>query len=765
MADAARTLLVRTLSVLAAAALLAPALSTPATWAGGTDEPAGAGGAPEFRQDVLPILQARCYGCHGPANERPKGDLRLDEATAIGDYLFAGDADDSYLFGLVHRGESDPERMPPESSGPPLSEAQIDTLRRWIDAGADFGDWQSQPNWRQAAREEARTPDFDPAAAAREIDRLIDAEFAHLGVPQPEPLSDELFLRRVYLDLAGRVPTVEETRAFLDDDTADAQAADAETKRAALVDGLLGSEAYVSRFANLWFDALRVQTKQPAGRTTDAYRWWIKQALRDNMPHDEFVRRLIGADGYQWDDPAVGYYFRDAENRLANVEATAGVFLGTDIGCAQCHDDPYDVWTRKDYHAFAAYFDSARSNLPVGRTFKHLDFREVTNQRRALMDDARKRGLKHGSRERDRASTAYEAISPLRTAVIHWQTFNPHLPDDYQYDDAEPGAVVQEAPLFGDPASFDLKAEGMRTLADWVASPRNPRFTLTIVNRLWGELFGHTLAGPLTDVRPADLCANPELVAHLTQTLVDLDYDVQAFLRLLVSTNAYRRECLPGAAAEHDGLPGVRLRRMTAEQLWDSLIAMRTENPEAGVDAPRPDESFSKRVYSAKTTDEFWALVEERIEAGRGSVAQYNERRRRLLESQRTGFSPAALKRASELTSPAPDGHLLRQFGQSDRDLIDGGWNNPTTPQALTLMNGPLLDLLLEDGSALAARLAKTSSRDDALETVWLATLSRRPTVAERALLSDRLAAVPDDELPRRVLWIVLNTRQFLFIQ
>ena len=721
-------------------------------------EPA-TGSPPDFRRDVLPILQERCHGCHSAANERPKGDLRLDEATTLGDYLFPGDAEGSYLFGLVHRGESDPERMPPESSGPPLSADQIETLRRWIDAGADVGDWNRQPNWREEVRDVARTPNFDPAAAAAELDRLVNAAYANAGVAPPPALSDELFLRRIYLDLAGRVPAVAEARAFYDSDADDPAA-----KRAALVDRLLNSEAYVSHFSNRWADALRVQSRVVHGRDTEVYRWWIKQTLRENLPYDEFVRRLIDAEGLYWDDPAVGYYFRDAENPLAHVEATASVFLGTEIGCAQCHDDPYDVWTRRDYHEFAAYFGTAHHYVPRERAFKTLSYKEVDAGRLALREKIREQRLSHRTRESNLAMTAYYVNSRMRMQVLRHERFGARLPHDYQYDDGEPKGEATPTAPFGDPATFEEPADGKRSLADWIVSPRNPRFTLTIVNRLWHETFGQTLAGPLTDVRPINRCANPELVAHLVQTMIDLDYDLKAFRRLLVGSETYRRECLPGELEADERLPGPRLRRMSAEQLWDSLIALRTETPEAGVDAPEPDNSFYRQMREATSLEEYWDRLGRRVDAGEGYLSHFREGIYRLRDSRRNGFSPDELVRASELESPTTDGHFLLQFGQSERGRIDAAWDNPTTPQALTLMNGPLFDALLDDESALAAA-TRGRSREEMLDAVWLATLSRRPGADERALLNARFADVPDADLPRRTLWVALNLRQYLFVQ
>ncbi len=652
-----------------------------------------------FRKDVLPILKERCFNCHSDVSESPKADLRLDRADELGDYASGGDVENSYLFELIARGENDTERMPPANSGPRLSEQQIATIREWIESGAQLGDWKQEPNWRGAASKRTRRPEHDDAAATTRIDEIVRSQAALKKVEFGEPLSDELFVRRVYLDLAGRIPSIAEAKEFY--------TKPAESRRDFLIERLIGSEAYASHWYNIWLDALRVQSKFDSARKADLYMWWIRQAVRDNMPYDDFVRELLSAEGYIWENPATGYYYRDQSNRLANVEATASLFLGTDIGCAQCHDDPFDVWTRRDYHEFAAFFHSSTYFFPREQTFANLSWEEIEGQRNAMRKDAQRRRLKWNAYEHDVSTTSYVMNQQLLTRVIHPKHFNPRLPHDYQYDDGKPKENIKPTTLFGSNATFENHHDGMRALAGWVTAPENPRFTLTIVNRIWAQLFGTPLAGPVGDVSPMHSGPQAELVEHLVQTMVDVDYDLQRFISILVHTETYQQRAYRVSAivGHTDAVRGPRLRRMSAEQLWDSLLTLIDSEPEKRFDHSRPDYSTLHRLQQAKSDAEYWQIIKEMIENGEGYMAKFGTSQRQKHESRATGLLREQLLRASELPSPAPDGHFLRQFGQSDREVIDNAWDNPTTPQAMTLMNGPLFDLLIAPESALTQRL------------------------------------------------------------
>lgn len=166
------------------------------------------------------------------------------------------------------------------------------------------------------------------ATAAADIDAVLEAHWKKHGLDRNPPLGDEAFVRRLYLDLAGRIPTGDETVRFLRSTSDD--------KRSDLIRDLLQSEAYVSRFFHLWADVVRLKSSfvNTANVVPAAYEKFIKESLRINKPYDRFVYEMLSAKGYAWDDGAVGYYLRDPEMPLDNMALTARVFLGTRLECA-----------------------------------------------------------------------------------------------------------------------------------------------------------------------------------------------------------------------------------------------------------------------------------------------------------------------------------------------------------------------------------------------------------------------------------------------
>ena len=185
--------------------------------------------------------------------------------------------------------------------------------------------------------------------AAAKVDALVEKLYAPNEV-KPNPITDdETFVRRAYLDIAGRIPTADEAREFL--------SSMGPTKRADLIDGLLDSDGYVSHQFNYWADILRITSRMngqdPANGA--AYARWVKDAIRDNMPYDKFVNELVTAQGMIDDNGAVGFYLRDRGMPLDHLATTVQVFLGTQMVCAQCHDHPFDEWTQMNYYELAAF--------------------------------------------------------------------------------------------------------------------------------------------------------------------------------------------------------------------------------------------------------------------------------------------------------------------------------------------------------------------------------------------------------------------------
>lgn len=249
---------------------------------------------------------------------------------------------------------------------------------------------------------------------------------------------------------------------------------------------------------------------------------------------------------------------------------TAQVFLGTQIICAQCHDHPFAKWKQADYYAFAALSHGLNANAAQSLDLLKLD------------DRARAACMKVGDLEaaRDALGTV---LTPLKYAGTKYDPRRRlELPHDYRYSDHKPGDVLPPRMLFGAeaPAGLvditDTRAR-LTALAEWMTAPENPRFTTVIVNRLWKRAFGLGLIEPVDEMMDSSVASNPALMRHLEQTMKDVRYSLRGFLRFLYNTRAYQRAAAttPPLPGESWHFTGPLLRRMTAEQLWDSLITLR----------------------------------------------------------------------------------------------------------------------------------------------------------------------------------------------
>lgn len=718
----------------------------------------------------------------------------------------------------------------------------------------------------------------DSSAAAQQIDRLVAQKLEQQKIQPNERTTDDVFLRRVYLDAVGRIPTLKETQTFLADAAPD--------KREKLIDTLIASEGYVQHQFNFWADVLRMKSTAvgggqslPAGL---AYADWMKKSLADNKPYDQLVRELITAEGKTFENGAVGFYIRDYNMQLDNMAVTTQVFLGTQMVCAQCHDHPFDKWSMMDYYQMAAHtYGITGTNALPGRS---------------LTASYGKKGKKGGkavnkgdAREISRAMT--EILRPLRYNNVVHNDRALRLPQDYEYSDAKPRDIVAPAiPVsFSKDAAATVEGESPVTnYAAWMTSPENPRFTLVIANRLWKKVMGQGVIEPVDELTDSSVPTNPALMSYLENLMKELNYDMKAYLSVLMKTETYQRTSYTEEVAlgEPYHFPGPIMRRMSAEQIWDSLVTLYRSQPdkrsletelekdnlltrvrwmdhaldalsdeelvagakriaalqkklsadvrkaqedlvkaqeakdEDGIRAARrvvtqqraqinkaveeivfqmgyqkfvelakagklkeqADPELAKEIQTVLTSkdgdqlsfDQALAAVQKmrRVRLNKIEEAQRDRMRDTLNVTKENAkdFSRYAFNlertvlRAADLRSPAPQGHFLREFGQSDRELIENFNREATVGQALTLLNGEHFENLLNPFTVLSRALARAKDPSQAVDALYLALLSRQATADEKALLAPIISGT-DEQGRADALWALLNTKQFLFIQ
>jgi uncharacterized protein DUF1549/uncharacterized protein DUF1553 len=372
-----------------------------------------------------------------------------------------------------------------------------------------------------SAPAEARAQEAE-ALAAR-IDQLIAARWAAQGVKPVARSTDAEFLRRVYLDLTGKIPRVWEARGFLDDRRPD--------KRRRLVDELLESPLYAAHFATVWRTWMIPDVNNSQVRfLVPSFDAWLRQHLQKNTPYDQIVRELLtkplSSDPEArllpaQDEPNPVAFYQAAELKPENLGAsTSRVFLGVKLECAQCHNHPFAPWARKQFWEFAAFFSGIETPAGGG-VFNRVD--EVED-RRVLTIPGTDKGVE---------ARLLDGTTP------RWQP----------------------------------QVSTRRTLAEWITSPGNPYFARAAANRLWAYSFGIGLIEPVDELGDQNPPSHPELLDELTRQLVEHGFDLKFLVRALVTSRTYQLSsaATPPSPEEARLFSRMAVRGMSPEQLFDSL--------------------------------------------------------------------------------------------------------------------------------------------------------------------------------------------------
>ncbi len=579
--------------------------------------------------------------------------------------------------------------------------------------------------------------------AAGKIDNLIAANYKKFNV-QPNPkTTDEQFVRRIYLDVTGTIPSFSQTALFLTSKDPD--------KRSKLIDQLLGSDGYASHFFNYWADVLRYTDNLNGNVKGDHYRQWIKQSLAENKPWNRMVYEMLTADGLIWKNPATGYLQRDANMPLDNMNNTIRIFLGTRIGCAQCHNHPFDRWTQKEFYQMAAFTIGTKGQ--AGATDSRF-FKDNPNER--LKEDF----YAIEQEEEDRRNNYYRFERMLtynRMMVNDQADVKIRLPKDYGYPDAKPNDVVEPKVLFGKPVSLGKNESPRQGFARWVVQKDNPRFALTLANRLWKQCFGIGQIEPVDDMMDSTVAENPALMTFLETEMKTLGFDMKEFLRVIYHSETYQRQAcfdeLQTGQPYH--FPGPVLRRMTAEQVWDSFVTLASPNPFEYREMP------AELVTTPMDVDLNSTSAEEILKAERAmNQAESNKSKRQ----KKYLYKGVLIARASELPSPVPPNHFLRVFGQSDRELISASSTSGSVPQVLFMFNGPITHMLLEKDSTIYGNIAKRDDVANGVKAMFMTILNRVPTAEESQIAVEEVKRTGVAGYGN-VVWSLVNTREFLFVQ
>jgi hypothetical protein len=348
------------------------------------------------------------------------------------------------------------------------------------------------------------------------VDDLMYNKFKKLRIQPSELCTDEEFLRRVYLDVVGVLPTVEEYHAFLDD--VDPK------KRDKLVDTLLNRKEFVEIWVMKWAELLQVRTTRTiAYKPMLRYYNWIQERIASNMPMDQMVQELLGASGGTFENAATNYYQMEGDPKKV-AENVAQVFMGMRVQCAQCHNHPLDRWTMDDYYGFAAFFSQ------IGR-------KGGEDPREQIIFNSGSGNVKH----------------PIGGRVM--------------------------APKFLGGEVPDVKGKDRRVvMANWLASADNPYFAKNLANIVWNHFMGQGIINEVDDVRVSNPPVNAELLDELGQQFTAYKYDFKKLVRDICTSRTYQLSTSTNEtnASDTKNFSHASLRRVRAEILLD-LISQVTD--------------------------------------------------------------------------------------------------------------------------------------------------------------------------------------------
>jgi hypothetical protein len=496
-------------------------------------------------------------------------------------------------------------------------------------------------------------PARDPAPTAGVIDDEVDRHLAGEKIPASPRADDAEFLRRVTLDLTGRIPTYQRTIAFLDSKEPD--------KRRKLIDELLDSPEYAEHFATVWKNLIVPRDGLVAkGRGDDALVPWLAEQFDDNRGWDAIVTDLLTAEGNPKETPATAFVMVNGENGQPQpnkiAAAASRLFLGVNVGCAECHNHPFAKWKQRDFWGTAAFFGKVRLDGPKGGP---VTLTEVADNQ--------------SPRDKKNGQTAFAVGG---TAIVVPKGSGPSA-----------GQAVKARFLGGDEAALDEDKPFRPRFAAWATSKDNPYFAQAAVNRTWAHFLGRGFVYPL-DSFDDNSPSHPALLQKLAAEFASSGFDLKHLVRCITTSKTYQRTSRPvkGNEGDETGFSRVAVKVLTPEAFFDSVgVIMRGSS---GKQEPR--EPFVRTF-------------------------------------------------PSQDSSPTEYAHGI--------------------PQMLRLMNGPFLNR----SAPVVDRLSNSGvSRSEAIITLYLTALSRRPTADEVKLMEGYLSRRTNDrEGYRGVLWILMNSSEF----
>jgi len=576
--------------------------------------------------------------------------------------------------------------------------------------------------------------------SSKDIDALVVSKWDEKGLTPSEKTSDEEFLRRLYLDVAGRTPGADEVKSFLDDGSSG--------KRKKKIDELLASDEYGGYMADMWMQVLFSYDgkRKVQAPVYSLVKKEFAEGFNANRPYTDFVSKLVSAEGFVSSNPYALYMgrFENPEDAAGNVMK---VFTGKQIQCAQCHKHPYEKITQEDFYGVASFF-SRRQILPLLQknqaqkitqavikmekqitrarenemesTETEMNATQEMNSEMEKMDEHKdvkknkKKENKSNNKEKKRKFNippqwAVDSLkqrmqdSAFKPDLLVWDAINGQL--TYEVKGEKKNAYPKF--LGGASVSSDAGIERRKLMAENLTVTESRRLAKAFVNRFWKHFFGYGFINPIDDMTDNDPGSNPELLEKLTDEFVSSNFDIKNLFRLIANTDAYQLSSTPNSTNkdDHEYFSRAVLRPMDPVQLSNSLL-WTSGYFEQGKMKEKSQEELAKIRY-------------------------------RILQLFVYTFEDDEMNEAEDFSG--------------------------TITQALLMMNSDVTEKISEKkpGNFLAKVMKKTNDPEERISLIYLNTLGRYPT--EKELESALRSAGSKEETYEDIQWALLNSSEFIF--
>ena len=423
------------------------------------------------------------------------------------------------------------------------------------------------------------TTDRNVHSSTKHLDRHIDAVLKREGLEPSRQTTDAEFLRRIYLDMTGTIPTPEEVLDFVDDGSSN--------KRSNKINELIGSKESIDYWTLLWVNWL-IGRRDDGDDQRIGLSGWVREALETNMPYNLFVKELVAADGEIRDNPAGNYVLRYETSPVYLTSHTSRLFLGLPMQCAECHDHKTEKWLQEDFYGIAAFFTGIESEEK--EEYEAVDIiGNMTMMQNVLIKN-----------------------TPKQQRAIYVESMDDSVPPRFLDYTEYKGELTQKR----------------KALAEWMTAKTNPYFSKAIVNRIWKHFMGRAFVEPVDGFGEEYPATNPELLAWLAEDFVIHGYDLQHLMRTILNSKTYQRSSVTNRSNEDDEIyySHAYMKPLSADQFFYSMLQAtgfeKLQQRKAGGQLKNTDIENMKREHLRR----FIFLLDngemEEIEAFNGTVPQ-----------------------------------------------------------------------------------------------------------------------------------------------